>query len=390
MVATSQSQKRLDAAVDPTKCRVRFLSSDSSKLKIVLDQIRENNQLSGMACSVVMQGSAVATACSGYRTLKSSVPVTINDKFHIGSCTKAMTATLVAMLIEETSLDWQTKVSEVFPELIINPGFQDVTIEMLMAHKGGMPNRSHPLGKSLFDMHQFSGSTKSQRYKFIKLILSESPETTPGTNYVYSNTGYAMLGAISERVTNTAWEKLITQRLFSPLRMTTAGFGAMGTPGLLDQPLQHFFEKNKYVVVHPGPMSDNPVSIAPGGGVHCSIGDWTKFAIMHLEKGEKPNSLLKPETFARLHTDPFGGTYMGGWVLKECDWADGPVLSHNGSNTMNFAHVRIAPSEHFAVLVATNHGGDAAQSACDELISYAIERFENGDSFGRELNEFDV
>ncbi len=366
------------------------MSSDISQFKIVLDKIRENNQLSGMACSVVMQGSTVTSACSGYRTIESNVPVTIDDKFHIGSCTKAMTATLVAMLIEEKLLDWHTRVSEIFPELTINPGFKDLTVEMLMAHKGGMPNRSHPLGKSLLDMHQFSGTSNTQRYKFIQLMLSETPETTPGDTYVYSNAGYALLGAISERVTNIDWEKLITQRLFAPLRMTTAGFGAMGTPGLLDQPLQHFFEKDDYVVVHPGPMSDNPAAICPGGGVHCSIGDWTKFAIMHLEKGEKPNSLLKPETFEHLHTDPFGGTYMGGWVLKECDWADGLVLSHNGSNTMNFANVRIAPTERFAVLVATNHGGDAAQGACDEFVSAVLEKFANGETFGQELNEFDV
>ena len=310
-----------------------------------------------MACSVVMQGSTVTSACSGYRTIESNVPVTIDDKFHIGSCTKAMTATLVAMLIEEKLLDWHTRVSEIFPELTINPGFKDLTVEMLMAHKGGMPNRSHPLGKSLLDMHQFSGTSNTQRYKFIQLMLSETPETTPGDTYVYSNAGYALLGAISERVTNIDWEKLITQRLFAPLRMTTAGFGAMGTPGLLDQPLQHFFEKDDYVVVHPGPMSDNPAAICPGGGVHCS---------------------------------PFGGTYMGGWVLKECDWADGLVLSHNGSNTMNFANVRIAPTERFAVLVATNHGGDAAQGACDEFVSAVLEKFANGETFGQELNEFDV
>ncbi len=64
-----------------------------------------------------------------------------------------------------------------------------------------------------------------------------------------------------------------------------------------------------------------------------------------------------------------------GWAAAQRGWAGGTALTHAGSNTMNFAVVWMAPKRNFAVLVATNQGGDVAPQACDEAAGMLIRRF---------------
>ena len=163
--------------------------------------------------------------------------------------------------------------------------------------------------------------------------------------------------------------------LFKPLGMTTAGFGAMGTSGRIDQPRQHRIKDGKLSAVEPGRLSDNPPVIGPGGTVHCSIKDWAKFVGAHLEGAKGEGALLKSETFGVLHTAAFGGTYAPGWVITKRDWAGGEVLTHTGCNTTSFAVVWMAPKRDFAVLVASNQGKGEVAKGCDEAAWTLIEKF---------------
>jgi hypothetical protein len=105
------------------------------------------------------------------------------------------------------------------------------------------------------------------------------------------------------------------------------------------------------------------------------VGDWAKFVIAHLQGARGESGLLKPETVETLHTPAFGGEYAAGWLVTERPWGGGQVLTHAGSNTMNFAVVWMAPIRNFAVLVATNQGGDVVPQACDEAAGMLIEKY---------------
>lgn len=352
-------------------------NDQNAEIELVLKKIRQAHDLPALACAVVLGGQTVAQAAVGVRKYGSDVPVTVNDQFHLGSCTKAMTATLIGMLVEQGKLAWKTTLAQSFPDLVptMHPKLQDVTVEMLLAHRSGFPERSWPEGKTFADMHHLAGTPREQRQAYASLFLREAPDYEPGSKYVYSNVNYALLGIIAERLSDTAWEDYITQQLFQPLGITTTGFGAMGTPGKIDQLWQHVMDGTTHHPIEPGPMSDNPPVIAPAGTVHCAIGDWAKFIAAHVQEGRNAESLLKPETFKKLHTPPFGGEYMAGWIAAERDWGGGRVLMHAGSNNMNFAVVWMAPLKNFAVLAATNQGGDGAAQACDEACAAMIGKF---------------
>ncbi len=345
----------------------------------LLEPIRQRYDLPAMAAAVIVDGHTIVWDATGVRKAGSKVKVTPNDKFHIGSCTKAMTATLIAMLVEQGKLRWDITLSEALPDMLdeMHPEYRNVTLRHLLDHRGGMPSkyRSWPDGKSFMDMHNLEGTAMEQRLTYARMILREEPEARPGAEYIYSNAGYSVAGVIAEQTMKEPWESLMRTMLFEPLGMSTAGFGAMGTPGRIDEPWQHMIKDDELVSMEPGRLSDNPPVLGPGGAVHCSIRDWAKFVTEHLKGERGTGDLLKSETFTLLHTPGFGGDYASGWIVMERDWGGGKVLTHAGSNNMSFAVVWMAPERSFAVLVASNQDGGDVAKACDEACWMLVKEF---------------
>jgi hypothetical protein len=87
------------------------------------------------------------------------------------------------------------------------------------------------------------------------------------------------------------------------------------------------------------------------------------------------STLLNPETLARLHYAPKGGDYACGWVVLSRGWAGGKALMHNGSNTMWYVVMWLAPSKDFSVVVGTNIFTPDAQEGCDEAATAMILKY---------------
>jgi len=124
-------------------------------------------------------------------------------------------------------------------------------------------------------------------------------------------------------------------------------------------------------------QADNPASLGPAGTVHCSIDDWGKYAHLHMAGARgQITPILNSKSFIKLHTPYPGQDYTpGGWIRLEREWANGHVLTHSGSNTLNYASIWIAPQQErgTAYLAASNLGGEKAGEALNEAISSLIE-----------------
>jgi CubicO group peptidase (beta-lactamase class C family) len=154
--------------------------------------------------------------------------------------------------------------------------------------------------------------------------------------------------------------------------MTSAGFGAPGTKGRVDQPWGHLIEDGRLKSL----QFDNPALMSPAATVHCSVPDWAKFVSLHLQGEQGKARLLKAETFKELHTPPDKQEYAFGWYVLERPWAGGLVLNHAGSNAMWVSEVWIAPRRDFAILIATNQGGKEAIVACDDATVALLRHFQ--------------
>lgn len=346
-----------------------------------LEPIRAKAKLPALAAAVVRGDHIVAAGAVGLRKVGAPDAVTLDDQFHLGSCTKSMTATLAAMLVEKGRLSWRSTIGESFPEWagIMHPDYRAATLEQLLSHHAGTPG---DLLKTPIWQHawQHAGEAPTdQRTFLVKEVLSQSPEAPPGSRYIYSNAGFAIAGTMIERREQKPWEELMRARLFDPLGMRSAGFGAAGRGNAngsrITQPWGHRLTTNGIVSIRPGLGADNPAAIGPAGTVHCSVLDFASYARFHLQGARGKGRLLRPETFARLHTPIGDDHYALGWFVAPRSWAKGRTFSHTGSNTMNTAVVWIAPEVDFAVVIVTNLGGGIAEKACDDVASLLVQQF---------------
>lgn len=332
-------------------------------LNKLLEPIRAESGVPALAAGVIERGKLVALGAVGRRRADHEQPVQTGDRFHIGSCTKSMTATLLAKLVESGRIDWGSMIAEVFPDIRkrIKREYWKVTLEQLLTHRSGLPEDRAPDPQVFPKLWALSAS---QRKQAVELILQQEPVAKPGEKMVYSNGGYVVAGAMAEVVVGKSWEELIQEMLFHPLGIRSAGFGAP-----LNAPWGHRATPQGYMPVAPSPLADNPPVFGPAGRVHLSLPDWARYAIAHLIGAtEQKPPLLSHSAFRKLHTPPDGNGYAMGWGVAQPTWAKGVVLLHAGSNTLWFAQIVLVPAARAGYLVATNAGDEKAVGAVRQVL----------------------
>lgn len=345
-----------------------------------LEELRVKHRLPALGAGIVTFDGLAEVAVTGFRKSGDPTRAEKQDQFHLGSCTKAITAALIGRMVEQGKLRWTTTVAEGLPFLnkSSRAKYAGVTVEHLLAHRSGLPDRNTPPGKTLVDFHRLAGTVREQREKALEMIFTQEPAAAPGAIYAYSNAGYMALGAMAEYAAGKAWEDLVIDQVCKPLGMTTVGYGSMGARGKVEQPWQHRLQGENIIPVEPGPLSDNPPAMGPAGRMHCCLADWALFLQDTLRGDAGRKCLLKPETYQSLRTPKFGGEYAGGWIVVSRDWAGGRAMTHAGSNTMNYAVAWLAPLKGFAVFAATNIGGPGVAEACDATVAGLIQRRQAG------------
>jgi phosphatidylglycerol:prolipoprotein diacylglycerol transferase len=348
------------------------IASAAEDYQTQLDQIREKHNVPGLAAAAIRDGETVFAGASGFRQSGSPETVTRDDLWHIGSCTKSMTATLAGVLVDEKVIDWGARIADVLPEFRgkLDKGWETATLEQLLQHRGGAPNSPPPDAWAL--AFKGRGSPVEQRLTFLGAVLRQKPEAPPGSANIYSNQGYALAGAMLERMAKKPYEELLREKVFQPLGMKSCGYGPPGTAAKVDQPRGHRGSAGNFVPVPPGAAADNPVAITPAGRVHCSIADLARFASWHARGPLRDVKLMSDATFQKLHAPPNGQDYAMGWAVSQRDWAGGATWSHSGSNTMWFAVTWVAPGKQAAYVAATNVGGDTGAKVCDDAVAMLI------------------
>lgn len=354
-----------------------LLAMTSPAAAFELEPVRAAHSLPALG-GLRFDGDQVSQQVVGARKSGDATPATANDKWHLGSCTKAMTATVVATFVEGGALRWESTLAELFPHLeAMHPSLKPVTLAQLLGQRSGLGSIRDIADGALWDsLWDEALDPVVGRRRVADAMLTTAPAKTPGMEFFYSNANYVIAGAALERLTGKSWEILIRERLFNPLEMNSCGFGAPGTPGASspDQPWGHDVDDGVLKPVEPGFFADNPPTVGPAGTVHCSMTDWAKFLRLHVKgfRGEK-TALLQPATFVRLHTPLGGQDYTpGGWIRTERDWAGGPVLTHAGSNTLNLAVTWLAPRKNLGVLAVTNRADGQADDGTDAAIGLLL------------------
>lgn len=331
---------------------------------------RKQKGLVGLAAMVTVDGNVIASAAAGERMKGSKVALDLGDRWHLGSITKSITATMIARLVESGKMQWSEKVGERFAEEAIHDDWKAVTLEQLLTHTSGAPAN--------FDMGVMLKRPKTdpecarERRNAVLSLMSKKLKHQPGERFSYSNIGYTIAGAMAEKATERSWEDLVKSEVFAPLELIDSGFGPPRSPAkTYDQPRGHSVILG--LKTGASDTADNTMIIGPAGVVHMTLDNLTKYATEHL-KGELGTSkLLTPETFRRLHR-PKLNNYACGWVVKEPKNKTEPTIYwHNGSNTMWYALVVFIPDRNLVVAVTSNDGDiSQAEVAAWEIVKASL------------------
>lgn len=347
-----------------------------------ITELRKENKLVGLAAMVMVDGKVMATAADGERKFRSGVPVELGDRWHLGSITKSVTATMIARLIDSGQMKWTDTVGERFPEASLHADWKPVTLQQLLTHTSGSP-ANFPFWVMASGRDLRPGCTEERR-KAVLDVLAGKPAHPPGETFEYSNVGYTIAGAMAESATGVSWDDLVKREVFEPLELTEAGFGPPRSPSKsLDQPRGH--RGNLSVKMSANDTDDNTPVIGPAGIIHMTLGNLCNYATEHLRGELGAGKLLTAETYKQLHT-PRLRNYACGWVLKEpTDEVPHKVYWHNGSNTMWYALVVFIPDKNMVIAVTANDGDiKAAEPAAWKIVSACVKQFKaEDDATGR-------
>ena len=313
-----------------------------------LRDLRVQSGAPALAAAAAKLGGGRISLADGLRSANASVDVTTHDRWHLGSITKSMTATLVARCVEAGLVSWDDTIGSVLGADVpdMRAEYRDVSFRHLLCHRSGLPGD--------IPMDQFakfpreSTDARADRVAVARIALAMAPVGPKETTFQYANNGFIIAGAMLEEKLGAPWENLIRDRVFAPLNMQSAGFGAPGVAGLVDEPVGHGPGALSPHTPYPpgGAISDNPAFLGPAGRVHANLDD----VIVYLTSHRDHSDLLNRDSWDILHTPPFGGNYAMGWVV------DGQRLWHNGSNTLWYAEVAIDPERGIVAVAAANDG----------------------------------
>jgi D-alanyl-D-alanine carboxypeptidase len=339
-------------------------------LEHALGWIRNRDHNPAIAALIQIDGMVAAEAVIGDRALGHPESVTLDDRWHIGSDTKAFTATLIGTLVDRQVLTWDDTLATSLPALAKNmhPGYRRITIRQLLSHTAGLPpltNGETELPTALTAVKPVRG-VSAQRMALARYYLSRPPASADGT-FQYSNLGFIIAGAIAEAHTGENWESLIRDRVFAPLGISDVGFGPPGHSGAYDQPLGHGEISGREPLDPADPGSDNPAWIGPAGTINITLKAWAVFAQDQLDGALGYGRLLRPATYKVIQT-PVAENYAMGWGAWLGPDGTTQILMHEGSNGYWVAAISIYPKQRTFILAATNFGGNIAKRSMVDLL----------------------
>ena len=333
----------------------------------ILEKVRQKYDLPAMAMALVTSDGLKWAGVAGVRKRGTEIPVEIDDQWYIGAGGALFTSVLIGQLVDQGKLKWDTTLGEVFPELSsqMDPAYQKVNSLELLSNHAGMPGD--------FAVGEYLGADgTSLRLNVVRRELSKKPAGQPGVDFAFSSLGYVVAGAVYEKITGKSMERAVTDEIFNPLKMTSAGYGGTGTPGQIDQPWPH--NDSGQPAPHNGPNVVQPPVMGPGDRAHCTLKDWAAFVRDQLRGFRGGGSMLRPDSYKKLETPPFtgpnfpgwSGQYALGWRLTQPSWAGGATVLYRGApNPGGSSYIWVVPDKDFAIALFTNQTGKNSFNAAD-------------------------
>ncbi|MDF7819155.1 serine hydrolase [Runella sp. MFBS21] len=311
------------------------------------DSIRKAHLIPEISYAVIDSKTTLEIAALGKHSVALPDTATLNDRFHIGSNTKAMTAFIIAKYVEKGNLTWTTKLFDLFPEWKTESKaeYANITLQDLLSHKAGIQPFQ---GENDPQIPDFKGTKQEKRKQFGRFVLTLDPlkldEQHP---FVYSNAGYTLATLMVEKATAKSWEELVEIVFNRDLKLDVK-FSWPENQKQKDT-WGHSFDNEKLTPI-PSTVDYHLDFTEPAGDLNIKLKDYIKFVQLNLEGLKSHNNYLKSETYYFIHKGI--KNYSMGWYNI---YENGKELStHSGTAGTYYTLVHIDRLNHKAYIIFTN------------------------------------
>ncbi|MGZ3419729.1 MAG: serine hydrolase [Polyangiales bacterium] len=329
-------------------------------------RVMARDQIPGVAVGVVERGHLVFARGFGRRDVDKQLPVTPDTLFPLGSCSKAFTATAIALLADGGRIDLDAPVRTYLRDFSLEDPVASATLTTrdILTHRSGLPRHDLFWYQAPFSRDELYG-----RLRFLE------PGGPPGTRWQYNSLMFVVAGRIVENVSGESWESFVEGRILLPLDMRRTLLSAEAMEADPDHASPYALRDGRAQKI---PMLKRSSAIAPAGGVQTTVRDLAHWLAFHATNSPE---LLGEDMWRELHRPqaempasaepevqhPY---YALGWIHES--YRGHPLVLHNGAIDGFTVHLGFLPETGQGLILLMNR--DLASAALMVLAYGAYDR----------------
>jgi CubicO group peptidase (beta-lactamase class C family) len=318
----------------------------------------------GLVVVAVNRDGIVRRDLLGDRDVERKLPLDLDSRIYIASCTKTFVACAVVLLANDGTLDLDAPVKRYLPRFTLaDAGYADsITVRDLLCHRPGLVNKTITFGEA------YTGQMTDER--FYRLLAG----TKPRRSFAYSNLHYTLLGRVIEAATGRSWKDVLDDRVFKPAGMTRTTCSASAAWHDKNMALPYDWASGAYIDATPHKVNE---TMHAAGGIYTTGRDLARWMRLQLGNGVIDGKRVFTAGALRtmrelLDTDAAEGhpliksekrlAWGGGWDIRTLH-AD-TLYCHNGNYAGTGAFISCIPSRNLGVAVIAN-GSGASVMLCE-------------------------
>ena len=322
------------------------LSAHLTSIEKTIDKRREELHIPGASLVIVKDDKVIFIKGFGQRDIENKLPVTPSTQFAIGSTTKAFTAMLAMMSVDEGKLALTDSPKKYLPYFKLRDPEADskITIGDLLCHRSGLDRT---------DIAWYTNKLSAE--ETIRLVGQVKPTAKFGEKFQYQNVMFLVAGQCVGVAQHSSWSRLLAHRIFEPLHMKQTNTSIGDMERAKDHARGYTYDPVKKSTVLL-PYRSLP-AIAPAGAINSNATDMAQWLRLLLDGGAYEGKRLVTESsfselFKKRITVGGGADYGYGWFLR--DWNNHSVIEHGGNIDGFNAQVALMPDQKLGFVLLTN------------------------------------
>lgn len=342
----------------------------ATEINVAIDKLLQNQADPagpGMVIAVRFQGKTVYMKSAGLANLEQNVALTADSVLPIASLSKQFTGYTVALLVTRGKLDLDKTIDHWLPEIGLG---NRITLRQLLGHSSGLKDYT---GLMSLTGWQYGNEVDSQR--ILQLIAKQKElDFQPGSQHRYSNTNYALLPIIVERVSGKPFKEFVHEEVFEKLTMTSSTIP--GSPRELIENRSSTYRSTgeaKY-------ESDFGTHGAPGsGGIFSNVNDLLKWSHELIQPNRLDPDAVRLMTTVEKHDGDSVDRGMGNYGMGiGIETKNGQTcFSHSGSTPGSSSVLHVYPKSDLSIAIVSNYGEAKVYDMAESIASLLLPPFEN-------------